>query len=79
MLISMAANIGGGYTQSYGTLMCARIFQSLGISSGYVVGSAVVVDIFWQHERGTKTGIWTFMITIGPAIGAIHWSLSNKC
>lgn len=69
MLISMVANLGGGYAKSYATLMVARVFQSLGISSGYVVGSSVVVDIFWQHERGTKTGIWTFMVTIGPAIG----------
>ncbi|KAH8805080.1 major facilitator superfamily domain-containing protein [Xylogone sp. PMI_703] len=69
MIISLAANLGGGYAKSYGTLMVSRVFQSLGISSGYVVGSAVVVDIFWQHERGAKTGIWTFMVTIGPAIG----------
>lgn len=67
----MAANIGGGFAKSYSTLMVARIFQALGVSSGYVVGSAVVVDIFWQHERGAKTGIWTFMVTIGPALGPL--------
>jgi MFS family permease len=71
MLLSLVANIGGGYASSYGTLMVARIFQALGISSGYVVGSAVVVDVFWQRERGAKTGIWTTMVTIGPAIGPL--------
>jgi MFS family permease len=71
MLISTAANIGGGYAKSYGTLMASRVFQALGVSSGYVVGSAVVVDIFWQHERGAKTGVWTFMVTIGPAVGPL--------
>jgi MFS family permease len=71
MAISTAANIGGGYAKTYGTLMVSRVIQALGVSSGYVVGSAVVVDIFWRHERGTKTGIWTFMVTIGPAIGGL--------
>lgn len=51
--------------------MAARVFQSIGISSGYVVGSAVVVDIFEPHERGTKTGVWTLMVTIGPGIGPL--------
>lgn len=71
MLISTAANIGGGYAKSYATLMVSRVFQALGVSSGYVVGSAVVVDIFWPHERGAKTGVWTFMVTIGPALGPL--------
>ena len=71
MLISTVANIGGGYAKSYGALMGTRVVQALGVSSGYVVGSAVVVDIFWQHERGAKTGVWTFMVTIGPAVGPL--------
>jgi MFS family permease len=71
VLISTAANIGGGYARSSATLLVSRVFQALGVSSGYVIGSAVVVDIFWPHERGTKTGVWAFMVTIGPAIGQL--------
>lgn len=71
MLISCVANIGGGFAKSYGTLMTARVFQSIAISSGYVIGSAVVVDIFSREERGRKTGVWTFMVTIGPGLGAL--------
>jgi multidrug resistance protein len=71
MLISCIANIGGGFAKSYGTLMAARVFQSIAISSGYVIGSAVVVDIFSSEERGKKTGVWTFMVTIGPGLGAL--------
>jgi MFS family permease len=71
MLLSAVANLGAGFAQTYGTLMTARVFQSIGISSGYVVGSAVVVDLFEPQERGAKTGVWTLMVTIGPSIGPL--------
>ena len=44
--------------------MAARILQAFGVSSGFV-------DVFWQHKRGMKTGIWAQMATMGPAIGGI--------
>lgn len=62
MVLSMVSLIGGGYCKSFGTLMVARTFQAIGISSGQVLGSAIVVDIFWQHERGAKLGIWTQLL-----------------
>ena len=71
MLLSCVSSLGGGYATSYGTLMVARIFQAIGISYGFVVGSAVVVDMFWQHERGQKTGIWVLMLTLGAPLGAL--------
>lgn len=51
--------------------MAARILHAVGVSSGFVVAGAVIVDVFWQHERGMKTGIWAQMATMGPAIGGI--------
>jgi len=71
MLLSCVAALGGGFADSYGTLMTARIFQSIGISSGMVVPGAVVVDIFTKEERGRKNGVWTQMISLGAPVGGI--------
>ncbi|KAK6380595.1 hypothetical protein LTS17_004795 [Exophiala oligosperma] len=71
MLLSCVAALGGGFAQSYGTLMTARVFQSIGISSGLVVSGAVVVDIFTKEERGRKNGIWTQMVSLGAPVGGI--------
>lgn len=62
MSISMVSNLGGGFATSYGTLMTARVIQSIGVSCAYVIGSAVVVDIFTPRERGRKVGIWTLLM-----------------
>jgi MFS family permease len=71
MLLSCVAALSGGFADSYGTLMTARVFQSIGISSGLVVPGAVVVDIFTKEERGRKNGVWTQMISLGAPVGGI--------
>ena len=71
MLLESMACLGGGYANSFGTLVTARAFQMCGGSAGLVMGSAVVVDIFWQRERGRKIGIWTQTVILGPAIGGL--------
>lgn len=68
MLVSCVAALGAGYSKSYGTLMTARIFQAMGISTGLTVPGAVVVDIFTSEERGRKNGIWAQFVALGPAV-----------
>lgn len=71
MLLQCVSSLGAGYADSFGTLTTARVFQMCGASPGLVMGGAVVVDMFWQHERGRKMGIWTQMVTLGPALGGL--------
>ena len=71
MLLSTVAALGGGFAKTYGTLMTARVFQSIGISSGFVVPGVIVVDIFRPEERGRKNGIWAQMVAIGPSLGGL--------
>ena len=73
MLLESMACLGGGYANSFGTLVTARAFQMCGGSAGLVMGGAVVVDIFWQRDRGQKIGIWTQTVILGPAIGGLGW------
>ncbi|KAJ5833660.1 hypothetical protein N7474_001971 [Penicillium riverlandense] len=71
MLLSSIAALGGGFAKTYGTLMTARVFQIIGISSGLVVPGVIVVDLFRPEERGSKNGIWTQMVAIGPPLGGL--------
>ncbi|KAM5432110.1 hypothetical protein MferCBS31731_007611 [Microsporum ferrugineum] len=71
MLLSCIAALGGGFAKTYGTLMTARVFQSIGISSGFVVPGVIVVELFTAEERGSKNGIWTQMVAIGAPLGGV--------
>lgn len=51
--------------------MTARVFQSIGISSGLVVPGVIVVDIFSPEDRGSKSGVWTQMVAIGAPLGGV--------
>ena len=33
------------------------------------IGSAVVMETFFQHERARYMGIWTVMVTLGVPVG----------
>ena len=51
--------------------MVARFFQAFGVSPGATVGMAVVNDLFFEHERGQKLGLWVLAIDAGLLVGPI--------
>ncbi|KAL3468987.1 major facilitator superfamily domain-containing protein [Aspergillus californicus] len=71
MLLSCAAALGGGFANGYGTLMTARVFQSIGISTGFVIPGVIVVDLFKPEERGSKNGVWAQMVSLGAPLGGL--------
>ncbi|KAJ5759019.1 hypothetical protein N7520_006175 [Penicillium odoratum] len=71
MLLSCFAALGGGFAKSYGGLMTARVFQSFGISAGFVLPGVIVVDLFSSEQRGRKNGIWAQMVSIGAPLGGV--------
>ena len=71
MFLSCVAALGGGFAQTYGTLMTARVFQSIGISSGFVVPGVITVELFKPQQRGSKNGVWAQMVTIGAPLGGL--------
>ncbi|KAE8421261.1 major facilitator superfamily domain-containing protein [Aspergillus pseudocaelatus] len=70
-LLSCFAALGGGFAKTYGGLMTARVFQSFGISAGFVLPGVIVVDIFSKEQRGRKNGIWAQMVSIGAPLGGV--------
>ena len=70
-LIALAATLGAGVPGTYGRYLAARFFQGFGVSPGATVGLAVINDMFFESERGRKTGLWVLAIDTGLLVGPI--------
>ena len=69
--MAFGATIGTAKAPDYGGYMAARFFQGLGVSPGATVGLAAINDIFFEHERGQKIGLWVLAIDSGIYVGPI--------
>lgn len=48
-----------------------RVFQALGSGAVLALGAGTLADIFDNHERGTKLGIFYGVPLMGPSIGPL--------
>lgn len=76
-LMAFGATIGAAKAPNYGGYMAARFFQGLGVSPGATVGLAVINDMFFEHERGQKVGLWVLAIDSGLLVGPIFGGFLN--
>ncbi|KAK2033243.1 major facilitator superfamily transporter [Colletotrichum zoysiae] len=70
-VVALAATIGAAEAPSYGGYMAARLFQGLGVSPAATVGLAIINDMFFEHERGQKVGLWVLAIDLGLLAGPL--------
>lgn len=72
-IMALASTIGAALAPNYSRYMAARFFQGLGVSPASNVGLAIINDVFFEHERGQKLGLWVLAIDqgllFGPLIG----------
>lgn len=68
-ICSMVCNIGNARSHNYASQAITRILVAFFISPAGAISSAVVTETFFARERGQKMGIWTLMVTLGPATG----------
>jgi MFS family permease len=52
-------------------LILGRVVMGIGASMGQGVGTAIVVSVFPQHERGKAIGSHTTVVAIGSAGGPV--------
>jgi MFS family permease len=57
--------------------MAARFFQGLGVSPASTVGLAAINDMFFEHERGQKIGLWVLAIDSGLLVGPLFGGFVN--
>jgi multidrug resistance protein len=70
-VVALAATIGAALAPSYGGYMAARFFQGFGVSPAATVGLAIINDLFYEHERGQKVGLWVLAIDLGLLCGPL--------
>ncbi|KAL6414493.1 mfs transporter [Ilyonectria robusta] len=68
LVCSAICNVGCGLCHSYATMGLCRALAAFFICPAASIGSAVVSETFFRHERGRYMGIWTAMVTLGVPI-----------
>jgi multidrug resistance protein len=76
-VISFAATIGAALAPDYNGYMASRFFQGFGVSPGATVGLAVINDMYFDHERGQKIGLWVLALDTGLLVGPIFGGFLN--
>lgn len=75
--MAFGATIGAAEAKDYGGYMAARFFQGLGVAPASTVGLAAINDMFFEHERGAKIGLWVLAIDCGLLVGPIFGGFLN--
>jgi hypothetical protein len=70
-VIALVSTIGAAVAQTYSGYMAARFFQGFGVSHASTVGMAIINDVFFEHERGQKVGLWTLSLDLGLLVGPL--------
>ncbi|KAJ9613355.1 hypothetical protein H2200_003297 [Cladophialophora chaetospira] len=76
-LMAFGATIGAAKSSDYGGYMAARFFQGLGVAPASTVGLAAINDMFYEHQRGQKIGLWVLAIDSGLLVGPIFGGFLN--
>lgn len=76
-IMAIAATIGAALADSYSGYMAARFFQGLGVSPAATVGLAIINDLFFEHQRGEKVGLWVLAIDLGLLVGPLIGGFIN--
>ena len=57
-LLGFVSILGSAYAKTYDQLLAARVFNGL-FPAAFALGPAVVVDMFFVHQRGRAMGVFT--------------------
>ncbi|CUM66600.1 uncharacterized protein PRCAT00004269001 [Priceomyces carsonii] len=79
-LLSLILNLGSIFANSYSSLMACRVLVALFLSSGIATGGAVVQQTSFSHQRSSRSGAWSVMISIGSVMGPfIMGFVTQRC
>lgn len=71
LALSLIGSVSSALAPNFNVLLGTRVITGLGISGIMSVGAPVVNDMFFLHERGFKTGIWTIFNTNGAHVAVL--------
>ncbi|KAH8815455.1 major facilitator superfamily domain-containing protein [Xylogone sp. PMI_703] len=71
ILMTAAGEAGSGASPNFSALLANRALAGFGFGGMMWVGTAVINDIFFENERGEKTGVYTIFVTNGAHVAAL--------
>lgn len=71
IFITIMGGIGSGLSPDFSALLGTRAMAGFGFGGMMSVGTACVNDMFFLHERGEKTGVYSIFITNGAHFAAL--------
>jgi len=71
IFITILGGIGSGLSPNFSALVGTRALCGFGFGGMMSVGTSCVNDMFFLHERGEKTGVYSVFITNGAHVAAI--------
>lgn len=69
-LLAFVSILGSAYAKSFNQLIAARVFNGL-FPAAFALGPAVVVDMFFVHQRGRAMGVFTVTTVNGSHIAPL--------
>ncbi|KAL4963769.1 putative MFS multidrug transporter [Aspergillus stella-maris] len=69
LVLSCVCNIGCAKSPDYASMAACRALVAFFISPAMALGSAVVMETFFKHQRARYMGVWTVMVTLGVPVG----------
>lgn len=69
LVLSCVCNVGCARSPDYASMAACRALVSFFISPAMALGSAVVMETFFKHQRAAHMGVWTVMVTLGVPVG----------
>ncbi|KAJ5404437.1 hypothetical protein N7509_004308 [Penicillium cosmopolitanum] len=69
LILSCVCNVGCAKSPDYASMAACRALVAFFISPAMAIGSGVVTETFFRHERARYMGIWTVMVTLGVPVG----------
>lgn len=71
ILITLLGGVGSGASPNFDALLGTRAMCGFGFGGMMSVGTACVNDMFFLHERGEKTGVYSIFIVNGAHVAAL--------
>ena len=71
LILSCVCNVGCAKSPDYASMAACRALSAFFISPAKGIGSGVVMETYFQHERARYLGIWTMMVTLGIPLGPL--------
>jgi Major Facilitator Superfamily len=79
ILLTILGGVGSGVSPGFNALVGTRALCGFGFGGMMSVGTACVNDMFFLHERGAKTGVYSIFVTNGAHVAALSKRSQGPC